>query len=1641
MAGTMKRTRKLQISCGDEEDDAFPSHGLWEIKNADVDRNSTVETKPGGATGSGSGTEQSYLETSLVRESSVIPTPSTTTTVTTSIADFSSSGYGESVSSAWDHILGSDATPTGSGGRGLHDSPLTPTPPTPIHDKILQATSIEIGHVGTLTWRQLAVDRDLRLISWWHHVPLYSRDGLLNFVCATPRGSWIKYEVAQDEEFTPLRIARFPAANAGTSREAAAGASAKAATAGDRYSRPAHFAENATRFSLGFLPQTYADPAQPNPDYGGLAYQGGPMDALLLDLNDASRAGFTSLAASSISWLPSRDLRTGDVCQVKVVGAFAVVQQKSHLSWKLLAIPAVANAGRSGSGAGGEDDVADQINDVADVHAMFPGLLDDIREWLRFCDCVDPDGEENEFGLNQRAGAADVALAIIAQAHASWQLLTDDTPPPSPWSPANLVLSVHVLQEKWQRYTDKYYMEAACKGDEKGGSGSGGGGGGGSWEGERGGRGFSVGSLGSWQGRGASGSVSGVSVDPLPLNLPFVPFSDPTTSRAERRFDRAWEETSRGGSFAGESGVGNGLRFGSSFRESRISSYGGSSEGPATVMAGLRNCKSGPMVVRFGVVEQEAGEEGRNWGRGEEGNQEQEQEKDEEGHGSRSNSSVECGGMESGTVQTSTGASESAGGGGTAAAAFAAAAAGGGGMKARRKSGSWDFGNMTVGGVWIPDALAERNSVTTGNTVTSFNTIGGRDFATAAFADICAPNENDSATVAEATSGNRVTLTGNKVPATEHSRGFPLFRHSSLNRALLNDHRTALARLGALWGAGGGSDRPPPEPDTQVRESSKPDGEVRGSSKPDGAGRAVQRRWGGWRYGPLGGRIGEREGSEGGAGGAAGATALAGASRTARAAPATVAPAGGAVRTGEVSVTPRPLTAESPCVGGGGIGTGRRRRGRQGNSNWPSLSSSSFGDASIADTLDLASPRTSLSDAWDQALISSLDDDASLLPLPPTLASAWDSAGAVGTGAIAGSVRGAVQQGVRGGGGACVASQTREILACSQRLAAGVQVAAAAAAVVAGRVGEAPAATGGGAAAGSAAAVAAAAVEAEQEGVCSTGNGRQQRGSVDAGLESGGEGGEACSREWASLECDDSDARMDPCDSRLGDSSGMQGSSWNLGIRPVSAVSSLASVASTSSVVTAVACHGTGIESPKAEMRGMREDGTGVGKISLGVSLPTTPSLPSSLPSPTSTVSSATISLPRTYSSSGYGLSPPNQRGQVRSEVLQLPAWVDEKVGARGNGGDVGMGRERGSEEVGLSEKESEEVGLSEKEWKHGIQSGSLAGHSAVGSGISGNSGRKTLENSSELGSSREQERERDRERERQREREREREREKERMRERERKAERERARHRSMGSTASTASIAASIDACDVSSMQAEADRSPASSPGTSSPGASPDGSPSTILRNSHCHRSTTGSMGSLHGQCSSSSSIGREAAYTRTPNGDQFSTPAYKGDASGGDNCGGVSRRNGEGGGERRGVLKQSLSWEERGGSKAVPISHPLFKVIHLEAQGAEGTESEGEERREKAWERKREEREWEWERERERFVVGSVSFKEAERKEERGSESKGVIDKGEEGGVMVTDGCVGGSEAREERCRKMKRQVSFNSVVKVYEYDDVQ
>ncbi|CAI5488943.1 unnamed protein product [Closterium sp. Naga37s-1] len=47
-----------------------------------------------------------------------------------------------------------------------------------------------------------------RLLSPWHHIPLYAAcDTLVHFVCTTPVATWAKMEIARDEDYTPLRFA------------------------------------------------------------------------------------------------------------------------------------------------------------------------------------------------------------------------------------------------------------------------------------------------------------------------------------------------------------------------------------------------------------------------------------------------------------------------------------------------------------------------------------------------------------------------------------------------------------------------------------------------------------------------------------------------------------------------------------------------------------------------------------------------------------------------------------------------------------------------------------------------------------------------------------------------------------------------------------------------------------------------------------------------------------------------------------------------------------------------------------------------------------------------------------------------------------------------------------------------------------------------------------------------------------------------------------------------------------------------------------------------------------------------------------------------------------------------------------------
>lgn len=108
--------------------------------------------------------------------------------------------------------------------------------------------AVEFGTPGSLGYRVVYLDKQGRAMSPWHSIPLLTGVNKYQFLCQSPRGTWARFEAADDEEFNPLRICRVKG-------------------------KPAHFAENC-KWNYGMLPQTWADSALNNEDYGGIPYDG-----------------------------------------------------------------------------------------------------------------------------------------------------------------------------------------------------------------------------------------------------------------------------------------------------------------------------------------------------------------------------------------------------------------------------------------------------------------------------------------------------------------------------------------------------------------------------------------------------------------------------------------------------------------------------------------------------------------------------------------------------------------------------------------------------------------------------------------------------------------------------------------------------------------------------------------------------------------------------------------------------------------------------------------------------------------------------------------------------------------------------------------------------------------------------------------------------------------------------------------------------------------------------------------------------------------------------------------------------------------------------------------------------------------------
>lgn len=191
--------------------------------------------------------------------------------------------------------------------------------------------TIEFGVPGTLLHRVLFIDKLAgKEISPLHDIPLYRFEDQINFVCTTPRGSWLCVETAENEPLNPLRI---------QSKE----------------HLPSHYKYNSP-WNIGFFPQTWGDEELACEEFGFLPYESSPIE--VLDIS-------------------TRNPIAGEVYAVKPIAALAVVEPTHKISWKIIAIDTA-------------DLIADGLEDINDLQRTSPGLITDIRDWLKVCKCSEP---------------------------------------------------------------------------------------------------------------------------------------------------------------------------------------------------------------------------------------------------------------------------------------------------------------------------------------------------------------------------------------------------------------------------------------------------------------------------------------------------------------------------------------------------------------------------------------------------------------------------------------------------------------------------------------------------------------------------------------------------------------------------------------------------------------------------------------------------------------------------------------------------------------------------------------------------------------------------------------------------------------------------------------------------------------------------------------------------------------------------------------------------------------------------------------------------------------------------------------------------------------------------------------------------
>ncbi|XP_035900265.1 inorganic pyrophosphatase isoform X1 [Anopheles stephensi] len=238
------------------------------------------------------------------------------------------------------------------------------------HAPTMTASKYQVAERGvpnSTDYRVFFKNENGQSISPLHDIPLFANEEktVYNMVVEVPRWTNAKMEISLNEGLNPIK------------QDVKKGKLRFVANC---------FPHHGYIWNYGAFPQTWENPDHLDADTGCKG-DNDPIDVVEIG---------------------SRIAKRGEVMQVKILGTIALIDE-GETDWKIITINV-------------NDPLADQVNDIADIETVFPGLLRASVEWFKIYKI--PDGKpENQFAFNGEAKDAAFATKTVADTHRFWQQL------------------------------------------------------------------------------------------------------------------------------------------------------------------------------------------------------------------------------------------------------------------------------------------------------------------------------------------------------------------------------------------------------------------------------------------------------------------------------------------------------------------------------------------------------------------------------------------------------------------------------------------------------------------------------------------------------------------------------------------------------------------------------------------------------------------------------------------------------------------------------------------------------------------------------------------------------------------------------------------------------------------------------------------------------------------------------------------------------------------------------------------------------------------------------------------------------------------------------------------------------------------